>query len=224
MPTILFILSGLSAVLEWLAVLKNWRKVEYFAKPGVVIFLLAWLLTVRAGNQALLFFALGLVFSMAGDLFLLLANERRWFLFGLGAFLLTHAAYILGLNFPPPPFSVLTFGVALMVLFSVLPLIRRILLGVKQKSLPRLVEPVRAYATVISLMLYSAMLTLFRSDWQSTPAYLVSLGAILLISSDVLLAWNKFVRPVRRGRLLLMVLYHLGQMSLIAGAAAQYAG
>jgi hypothetical protein len=38
----------------------------------------------------------------------------------------------------------------------------------------------------------------------------------------VLLAWNKFVKPVRGGRLALMITYHLGQLALIAGAVGQF--
>jgi uncharacterized membrane protein YhhN len=116
----------------------------------------------------------------------------------------------------------LTFMVAFIVIVSALPLIRRIFLGAVQKGLRRLVEPVRIYATVISLMLFSTLMTLFRTDWLSMPAYLVSLGGILLVSSDLALAWNKFVKPIRRGRLALMITYHLGQMALIAGAVGQF--
>jgi len=66
------------------------------------------------------------------------------------------------------------------------------------------------------------MMTLFRSDWLSAPAYLASAGAVLFVASDTTLAWNKFVHPVRRGRLLVMITYHLGQIALIAGAVGQY--
>jgi uncharacterized membrane protein YhhN len=160
--------------------------------------------------------------SLAGDILLLISSERRWFLFGLAAFLLAHIAYVLGLNSPPAPFSGITFGVALMVMLSALPLVRRILLSMAQKQLRRLIFPVRVYATVISLTLFSALMTLFRTDWLSAPAYLVSAGVVLLVTSDMLLAWNKFVSPVRRGRLALMVTYHLGQLALIAGAVGQF--
>jgi uncharacterized membrane protein YhhN len=89
-------------------------------------------------------------------------------------------------------------------------------------GLRRLVGPVRIYAAVISLMLFSALITLFRTDWLSGPAYLVSIGAVLFLTSDVVLAWNKFVKPIRRGRLVLMITYHLGQFALIAGAIGQF--
>ena len=222
MPAILFALAILTAIVEWVAVHKNWRKVEYAAKPGVMVFLLAWFMLTSGLRGPVIWFGLGILLSLVGDVFLMLSNERRWFLFGLGAFLLAHVAYILGFNSPPPPFNGMTFVVALMVLVSALPLIRRVLLGAARKGLRRMIELVRVYATVISLMLFSALMTLFRTDWLSMPAYLVSLGAVLFISSDLVLAWNKFVNPVRGGKLVLMITYHLGQMALIAGAVGQF--
>jgi uncharacterized membrane protein YhhN len=212
----------LTALVEWLAVYKNWRKVEYAAKPGVMVFLLAWLL-LRGGFQGpLIWFGLGILLSLAGDVFLMLPNERHWFPFGLGAFLLAHIAYIVGLNLPPAELNTVTLGMALFVTVTAFPLINRIVHSLRKKGLRRLVEPVRYYAATISLMLFSALVTLFRADWSLVPAALVSLGAVLFVISDLVLSWNKFVTPIRRGRLLLMITYHLGQMILIAGAAWQF--
>jgi len=216
------LLTFLCAAVEWLAVGKGWRKVEYFAKPGVMASLFGWLWLAGGLDGPLLWFGLAILLSMAGDVFLLFKNEHRWFLFGLGAFLLAHIAYIAGLNLPPAPLNTLTLGIALFVGMTVFPLIRRILKSLPQKGLRRLVEPVRYYAATISLMLFSALVTLFRADWLNTPAYLVSLGAVLFVTSDVILAWNKFVRPIRRGRLALMVTYHLGQILLVMGAVGQF--
>jgi len=221
----LFSCALLAAALEWFAVYRGWRRLEYFAKPAVMVFLFAWLAqnAFAAGLPGgLLWFGAGVLLSLIGDILLLFSNERRWFLLGLVAFLLAHVAYILGLNSPPPPFSGMTLGVALMVGLSALPLVRRILQGLALHRLRRLVEPVRLYATLISLTLFSALMTLFRTDWQSLPAYLVSAGAVLLVASDMLLAWNKFVNPVRGGRLAVMLTYHLGQLALIAGVVGQF--
>jgi len=222
MSTLFFLITTILVVLEWIAVFIGWRKLEYVAKPGVMLFLLLWLLVNLSETKGILWFGLGIVFSLVGDVFLLVSSERRWFLAGFVAFILAYSAYFLGLNTPPPAFSTMTLGVVVMVIIAVLPPIRRILTGVRQRRLRMLQKPVRAFATVISLMLFSAMMTLFRTDWLSIPAYLVSIGAVLLVASDLLLAWNKFVKPVRRGRLLMMVTYHLGQVSLIAGAISQF--
>jgi uncharacterized membrane protein YhhN len=222
MPTPLLSLTLLTAVIEWVAVTIGWRRVEYAAKPGVMAFLFAWMFTTGGFSGPLFWFGLGILFSLIGDIFLLLPNERCWFPIGLGAFLLAHIAYIGGFNLPPAPLNTLTLGIALFVGMTALPLARRILRSLPKKGLRRLVEPVRYYAATITLMLFSALMTLFRTDWASIPAYLVSLGAVLFVASDVVLAWNKFVGPVRRGRLILMVTYHLGQIALIAGAVGQF--
>lgn len=222
MENFLLGLTFLCAAVEWLAVAKGWRKVEYLAKPGVMAFLLAWLWLSGGLGGPLFWFGLAVLLSMAGDIFLLLNNERRWFPFGLGAFLLAHIAYIAGLNMPPAPLNTLTLGIALFVGMTVFPLIRRILRSLPKRGLRRLVEPVRYYSATISLMLFSALVTLFRTDWLDTPAYLVSLGAVLFVASDMILAWNKFVHPIWRGRLALMVTYHLGQILLVMGAVGQF--
>jgi len=222
MENLLLSLTFICAALEWLAVARGWRKVEYFAKPGVMVLLLAWLVVAGGLRGPLFWFGLGVALSMAGDILLLLKNERRWFPFGLGAFLLAHIAYIAGLNMPPAPLNTITLGIALFVGMTAFPLVRRILRNLPKKGLRRLVEPVRYYAATISLMLFSALMTLFRTDWLSMPAYLVSLGAFLFITSDMILAWNKFVNPIRRGRLFLMITYHLGQILMVMGAAGQF--
>ncbi|MFZ5819987.1 MAG: lysoplasmalogenase family protein, partial [Chloroflexota bacterium] len=59
----------------------------------------------------------------------------------------------------------------------------------------------------------TALLTLFRPEWKSAPALLVSAGAFLFYLSDIALAWNRFVSPIRHGRMLNIGLYHLGQIA-----------
>jgi uncharacterized membrane protein YhhN len=222
MESSLLSLTFVCAAIEWLAVSRSWRKVEYLAKPGVMAFLFAWLLFAGGLGGPLFWFGLGVLLSLAGDILLLLRNERRWFPFGLGAFLLAHIAYIVGFNLPPAPLNTVTLGMALFVGMTAFPLINRVMRSLPKKGLRRLVEPVRYYSATISLMLFSALMTLFRTDWSSAPSYLVSLGAFLFITSDMVLAWNKFVRPMHRGRLLLMVTYHMGQILMVMGAVGQY--
>jgi uncharacterized membrane protein YhhN len=66
-------------------------------------------------------------------------------------------------------------------------------------------------------------LTLFRMEWNAIAALLAALGAFLFYFSDVILAWNKFVMPIKNGRIINMVTYHLGQIALIAGVLIQFA-
>jgi hypothetical protein len=71
-------------------------------------------------------------------------------------------------------------------------------------------------------MLYSAIATIYAPDWKTSAVLLVSLGALLFWASDLVLAWNKFVTPLRHGREWNIVLYYLGQIGLVAGVINQF--
>jgi uncharacterized membrane protein YhhN len=218
------------AVLDWIAVAKGWKKIEYIAKPltMVALFLtmLPGLLATGFKSIPLICFGLGILFSLAGDIFLMVSYARfsnRWFLPGLTAFLLAHVAYIAGLNVPPPDVSPFwSIGLAVLLALTASRILRRIVAGVRAKGLPRMVIPVTAYGTVITLMLLSALLTLYRTDWSTNAAGLVALGAFLFYMSDIILAWNRYVNPIKNGRVLNMAAYHLGQIALVAGVIAQF--
>jgi uncharacterized membrane protein YhhN len=121
-------------------------------------------------------------------------------------------------NVPP----IWSFGLAVILAVSAARLLRRVIAGVRQKGLRRLVFPVGLYGTVITLMVLSALLTLYDAAWKVYASGLVALGASLFYFSDILLAWNKFVNPIRNGRLANMILYHLGQFALVTGVLLQF--
>ncbi len=228
LTTLLFIAVLAAAVADWVAVAKGWKKIEYVAKPMTMVLLFGYL-ALAGGFSAtpLIWFGLGIFFSLAGDIFLMISYARfsnRWFLPGLAAFMLAHMAYIIGLNMPfGEPSPLWAIGIGIILAMTAGRVLRRILAGVREKGLRRLVVPVVVYGTVITLMLLSAILTIYRVDWKTSASGLVSLGAILFYFSDIILAWNKFVKPVRNGRVINMAAYHLGQIALIAGALLQFA-
>jgi uncharacterized membrane protein YhhN len=210
------------AVVDWIAVAKGWKKVEYIAKPWTMAALFLVLALVgRFSSLPLILFGLGILFSLAGDVFLMFSD--RWFIPGLVSFLLAHVAYITGFNIPLPVVSpTWALLVALVLAFSAARLLRPIVAGLAAKGERKLISPVIVYGVVITLMLLSAMLTLFRLEWKATPAALVSVGAMLFFYSDAILAWIKFVGPIKNGRMMNMITYHLGQIALIAGGLIQF--
>jgi uncharacterized membrane protein YhhN len=98
----------------------------------------------------------------------------------------------------------------------------KLVAGLRRRGSRWLILPVCIYLFTLMLMLGSALGLAFRPDWNLVPALMVALGAGLFSASDTLLAWNKFVRPVRHGRMVLMVLYHLGQVFILVGALIQF--
>lgn len=220
MPTLLIALALLLAVLNWIAVVRGIRRLEYIAKPGVMLALLAWLWTVTGFGGPTVWFALGLFFSLWGDVFLMLPREQ--FIAGLLAFLLAHVAYVFGFTRSLPPANLLSLGLALLVTAAAGFVYRRVRAGLLAGGTPGLRAPVFLYTNVISLMLLTALLTLLRPEWPRPAALAASLGALLFFISDGVLAWNKFVTPLSWGRLAVMVTYHLGQVLITLGAALLY--
>lgn len=224
---ILLTIAFVAAVCDWFAVARGWKRVEYLAKPIVMVILLAYLWLVGGfGTLPLVCFGLGLAFSLAGDIFLMISFYRfsdRWFFPGLASFLMAHIAYIVGLNIPLGGGSpILAIGLGVVLALTASRILRRVVAGIHAKGLPRMVVPVVAYGTIITLMLLSALLTLYRADWELSASGLVGLGAALFYFSDTLLAWNRYVQPVRNGRILNMAAYHLGQIALVVGVVIQF--
>lgn len=193
------------AVLNWIAVTVGNKGLEYVAKPGTMVLLIATVLVMEpTDTTARWFFVAALVFSMIGDIFLMLPDREKYFVFGLGAFLIGHLAYVPGLvllSFGPIGFLIgLAFVIVAMATVG-----RRVVAAVKAGE-PDLVVPVMVYMGVISLMVACAFAT-------AKPIAIV--GALLFYVSDSLIAWNGFVKPFRNASLAIMVTYHLGQIGLV---------
>ncbi len=216
MTDLLLLATGLVAILDWMAVWQGWRRLGYLAKPFTIVFLFAWLTFQTSLQGPALWFGIGLLFSLAGDVFLMLST--RFFMMGLASFSLVHLAYLIGFMVPFPGEG---YAGALALVFAIGGLaflvMRKITTAQISRGLKKLVYPTIFYALLISLMLLSALWTLFRQDWNTGNAVLVSIGALLFYSSDLTNAWIRFVNPVRSGRVIVMITYHAGQMLLIVG-------
>ena len=217
----LLILSIASALLHWYSLATKQRKIEYFAKPATMIFLILWFITSTSPGWSWLgiLILFGLILSLAGDIFLML--PANWFLAGLIAFLLAQIAYIGGINETRIVFEwkILIFVAA--ILAVAIPIYIRLRGSLITGGKDRLVIPVLIYVTVISIMVFSASTTLFKPDWSKQASVLVTIGAILFFISDALLSWNRFVSPLSQGRLISIIPYHLAQYFIAFGVLQQ---
>ena len=142
---------------------------------------------------------------------------------GMAAFFLTLLFYIAGFNQLP---LFLRWEAVIPVLavtgaFSVLS--RRVRIGLRRRKGDfNFLIPVVAYAILLSLMWLAALTTLLRPGWVPTAAILVSLGGGLFFLSNSLMAYHRFVRPIRYGDFFIMVTYHLGQILIAGGALEQF--
>jgi uncharacterized membrane protein YhhN len=216
-PIIALIFAGLDSLALW----KKWLRLEYLAKPAVMLVLFLWLWISTGLSRAPLWFGIGILLSLTGDVLLMISLDR-FFLAGLMVFLLAHVAYLIGFNTPVPEISAWGFILAIMVGLGSMRIVRRILIALTANGQVRMRAPIIIYGTVISLMLLSAMMKLTDLTWNTGAAALVGVGAFLFYISDIILAWNKFVSPIQHGRIYNIGAYHLGQIALITGVIAQF--
>lgn len=199
----------LVAAVDWFAVHTGNTTLEYIAKPATMVVLIGAALALDpVDGTAKAWFIAALVFSLAGDVFLML--PRDLFVPGLASFLVGHLAYIGGLFAIGVEGAGLLLGVAFVVV--ALPLLGRpILRAVHTGDEPALVVPVALYIVAISAMVVSATGTL---------SVIAIAGALSFYASDALIAWNRFITEYAWGRLAIIVTYHLAQMGLVVSLAA----
>lgn len=200
--------AGVTAV----AMAANWwsrwtdhRPTERWSKPLALGALIGVAVTLDPADPTVrAWFVAALVFSLAGDVFLL--DGDRWFVAGLGAFLVAHVCYTLGF--------VAADGWRWGTLVVSVPLLgalaatagRRIVAGAHRGD-RTLAGPVIAYLAVISTMAVAAAAA--GNAW-------AILGAVLFVASDTVLGWRQFVSSARWMPMVVMITYHLGQVGLVA--------
>lgn len=151
---------------------------------------------------------LGLTFSWLGDA-ALIGEAQSLFLFGLGAFLFAHIAYIAA-------FGVLGISVKWVVI-AALPIVLvaiTVSVWLAPHIPPELVMPVRVYTAVISLMVIGAFGTRGRG-----ATILVLTGAVMFFLSDLSVAALRLVQTEMPTYVLGLPLYYAGQVCLALSAS-----
>ena len=218
----LIVFAFVIAIIDWLAVIQKWKKLEYIAKPMVIVILIGWLL-INGGYQGpTTFFLIGLLLSLAGDIFLMLPDEK--FMAGLVSFLFAHLAYIRGFSISGLHFSIGLLVVIILVGLVGLMVLRQLLNGLTAHHQEKLRFPIIIYAIVISIMLITVLSTVISPSpgWDYYPALIVSTGAFVFFFSDSSLAWNRFVNPLPQGRLMVIISYHLAQIAIRFGVGLNF--
>jgi uncharacterized membrane protein YhhN len=198
-------LCAVIALGDWWAVATSNRSVEYVLKPATMVALIGVALALHPAIPAMRWwFVAALVLSMLGDIFLMLPDEEKWFVPGLGSFLLGHFAYIYGLwKAPMSSWGVIVGAISVFTLLgAVAP---TIVSGARDRD-RRLAVPVTVYILTISTMVVSAI------GSRSIPAIL---GALLFYLSDFSIGWSRFVSEFRSSRMVIITTYHLAQILLV---------
>jgi len=206
-----FFFAAMFAVLDWIAVATNQRRLEFVAKPATMLGLILWFATTLPAvpTASGTWFLLGLGLFLSGDIFLMLPPIN--FIKGLLAFLLGQISLIVAFNLPQPVFHPLSIVHLAVIGAFTLFLVSRITQALRAQKQGELIGPVIAYAIVLGLTFFSILSTFLRVDWPPLAAILAAIGGGLFVLSDSMLAWNRYVKPIPNGRLLTTIAYHLSQ-------------
>jgi len=188
---------------------------RYIIKPLLMPLLIFLFISLTASFTSPLkkWIILALLFSWTGDVLLMFESTiSNFFIFGLVAFLIAHIFYILFYEsiirkegfrknywwFIP----VIIYYIALIYILS--------------PDLGDMTWPVRIYGIVICYMLIQALQAGRIKD--PGAATLMIGGAVLFISSDSILAINKFYEPFEFAGIAIMLTYGIAQLLITLGA------
>ena len=208
MPWLILAVMGAGAYLYGLSM--HATLLCLISKAVPVLALLGWLQDAPPSAYRR-WISIGLMFSLLGDI--LLAWPVDLFVFGLGAFLFAHLAYLkaylVDCRRPAVPALILALlagGSLLSVMAS--------------QGLGDLLVPVSVYALAISAMLWRALARLGSSVIKRS-AWLAAAGALAFVVSDSLIGIDRFVQPFAAAPYLIILSYWLGQWGIAASTFSQ---
>ena len=190
--------------------------VLYFEKtenrPGLVLtkgslsvlFILAALVQKDPLNPYFGFVVTGLVFCLAGDVFLALPQQKA-FMLGLVSFLLGHVFYVIGF------FSVAGLRGWTWGSLFVGAIVSSLVYGWLRSHLGKMKGPVIGYMVVITVMVSAASSVLGAPDFTLCGRVMVFSGAVAFYLSDVFVARDRFMKKEFLNRLVGLPMYYAGQ-------------
>ena len=208
MHRLLILAITVSAALTIIGQLLGAAWLVYGFKPLTTILILVLVRALRerpgpaAGGRR--WIAVGLVFSLIGDVFLMLPGN--WFVHGLVSFLIAHLFYLVALcrgvrfmaHWQPFVFYAVVASGLLVVLYPKLP--------------AALVLPVLLYVLFLASM--AAQAAARHRVLGDAATRLAALGGLLFMTSDAALAFNRFHTPFALAPLAVLATYYAAQTLL----------
>jgi len=215
---IFFALFFIFAIIEVFGEYKDNDKIVYITKPllmpMLILFYIFGVIDISSIANVNWLIVVALVGGCAGDIFLMLKDEEKWFLFGMGAFLINQLFYILAFFFSITdyttfnPWGLFLLGPAILILIFTVP---RFLNKSGDMKIPVLV-----YIGAILLMHIAALVRL--STVQGLASILIYIGSISFIFSDSSIAVNKWAGEFTNARFIIMTTYVMAQFYITLGA------
>ena len=220
---ILWILISVLVVvtlINWYAAFSDKRKRFVATKPAVMILVILIFIYLGEFERVTIWFFAAMIFSLAGDVLLLF--PKRFFLYGLLAFLCAQISYLIGFNTSFPPLLPGLIGLGLVIIFTIFfyLLIRK---ETQTKNhVKRMLPAILLYVFMLLAMAVSTCLNVFKPTWNPLAAWMTFFGGFFFLCSDLMLAVDRFIKRFKLAHGLVMMTYHLAQFALIFGVLIQF--
>jgi uncharacterized membrane protein YhhN len=203
---ILLVVAFAFAALDWVAVIRQSKPLEYVCKPATAVAFLATASVLNPADEtARSWLVIALVFCVFGDVFLMLPRDA--FIPGLASFAMAQILFAVSFALQSP--TSLRLVIALVVVVpGALILARRFLGALSRRGDTSMAPAILVYVVVISTMIISGI---------SGGTAIGIAGAVLFLTSDSLIAEQRFVSARRWQPLTIIVSYHLALAGLVLG-------
>jgi len=197
---------------------KDNEKLIFFSKPLLmpllILFYIFGVIEISSITRVDWFIVIALIGGCAGDVLLMLKDQDKWFLYGMGAFLVNQIFYIMSFLLSITDYTVFNvwglflLGPAILIMVFTLP---RFI-----NKTGDLKGPVLVYMAAILIMHISALLRI--SEFQGLPFILIYVGSLSYIFSDASLAVNKWAGEFTNARFIIMTTYLMAQFYITLGS------
>jgi uncharacterized membrane protein YhhN len=208
------------AIIEVFGEFKENTKIIYITKPLMmpllILFYIFGVIEETSITQVDWLIVVALIGGMGGDIFLMLKDEDKWFLPGMGSFLVNQIFYIISFFLSITDYSALNLWGLLLIIPALLILAFTVPRFIKKTEDMKI--PVLVYMAAILLMHIAALLRSADPRLLGLPFVLVFIGSLSFIFSDASIATNKWAGEFKNARIIIITTYILAQFYIVLGA------
>ncbi|MHA1915989.1 MAG: lysoplasmalogenase [Promethearchaeota archaeon] len=215
---IFLVIFFLVVAVEIFGEIKENQKIIYGTKPLLmpllILFYIFGVLELASLNQVDWLIMVALIGGWAGDIFLMLEDQDKWFLFGMVAFLVNQIFYIISFLLSISSYS----GFNIWGLFLLAPSLLILVFTVPRfiKKTGDMKIPVLVYMAAILLMHITTILRI--AEFSGLPFIFIYIGSLSFIFSDSSIAVDKWAGEFHNARLIIMATYVMAQFYIALGA------
>jgi len=217
---IFLIIFFIVVIIELFGEFKENSKIIYMSKPLLMPLLILFYIfgVVEAASivQVDWLIVIALIGGMGGDIFLMLKDEDKWFLPGMGSFLINQIFYIIYFFLSITDYAAFNLWGLLLIIPALLILVFTVPRFISKTENMKI--PVIIYMAAILLMHISALLRIADLRLLGLPFILIYIGSLSFIFSDASLAVDKWAGEFKNSRVIIISTYILAQFYIVLGA------